>query len=72
MFDFIIFATKSTVLKRYHSGVIYGSLCITPKNPLSYFYHIICMHLKDLWERFRKKKKTTENPKPDNRPVENA
>jgi hypothetical protein len=30
------------------------------------------MHLKDLWERFRKKKKTIENPKPDNQPVENA
>jgi hypothetical protein len=30
------------------------------------------MHLKDLWERFRKKKKMNENPKPNNQPVENA
>ena len=31
------------------------------------------MHLKDLWERFsKKKKKKTENPNPDDKPIENA
>jgi hypothetical protein len=28
--------------------------------------------LKDLWKRFRKRKKKTENPNPEDKPIENA
>ena len=47
-------------------------VAISPANFYLTLIHNIILQLKDLWQRFRKKKEKVIDPKPEDKPLENT